>query len=116
MVFSVQQIKYEFLAYMKGVGGTFEDWYVGVAADPEAALFGEHGVARDEDPWIYKPALSGKATDTVLRYFRDVLHTDAAGHAAPVPGATFAYAFRKSVRTRPAQAVDAVPASADARP
>lgn len=105
MVFSVQQIKYEFLAYMKGVGGAFDDWYVGVAADPEIALFEQHGVERTTDPWIYKPALSGKATDTVLRYFRDVLHTDAAEHAAPVDGATFAYAFRKSAGTRPRSAV-----------
>lgn len=101
MVYSVQQIKYEFLAYIKGLGGQFGDWYVGVADDPETALFERHQVNRETDPWIYKPALTGKATFTVLRYFRDVLHTDADPATTSTDCTTFAYAFRKSATTRP---------------
>jgi len=104
MVFSVQQIKYEFLYYIKGLGGGFEDWYVGVSADPETALFETHLVDRDADPWIYKPALTGKATFTVLRYFRDVLHTDADPTPEFKEGATYAFAFRKSAGTSPGRA------------
>ena len=101
MVFSVQQIKYEFLAYMKGLGGSFEDWYVGSTDDPEAALFTAHSIRRDADPWIYKPALSGRAANTVLRYFVEVLHTDGNVPTEHEQGASFAYAFKKSACTRP---------------
>lgn len=106
MVFSVQQIKYEFLLYIKGLGGEFGDWYVGCAADPEQALFALHGVHRSDDPWIYKPALTGKATHTLVRYFRDVLHTDAPPEQGPLEGHNFAYAFKKSATTRPGARVE----------
>ena len=101
MVFSVQQIKFELLAYMKEFGGAFGDWYVGVSNDAEEALFAQHGVRRDEDIWIYKPALTGKATHTVLRYFRGVLHTDGPSDTDVVSDAIFAYAFKKSPNTNP---------------
>ena len=40
MVYSVQQIKYEILAYIKEFGGEFSDYYVGVSNDPKKSLFG----------------------------------------------------------------------------
>ena len=46
MVYSVQQIKYEILAYMKEFGGDFSDYYVGITHDPENALFKDHKVDR----------------------------------------------------------------------
>lgn len=103
MVFSVQQIKFEFLGYMKEFGGDFSDWYVGVAEDPETALFESHALQRDSDPWIYKPALTGKATNTVLRYFRGVLHTDGGAADVVIASATYVYAFKKSLHTQPPQ-------------
>lgn len=100
-VYSVQQIKYEFLLYMKGLGGGFGDWYVGAAADPEAALFERHGVRSDVDPWIYKPALTNRATITIVRYFVEVLHADGQVPDIADEGATIAFLFRKSAATRP---------------
>lgn len=100
-VFSVQQIKYELLLYIKGLGGSFDDWFVGVSAEPERALFDEHRVDRQRDPWIYKPALSGKATRTVLAYFRETLHTDGADCASAPADATFVFMFRKGDETMP---------------
>jgi len=100
-VFSVQQIKYEFLLYMKGLGGAFGDWYVGAAADAEAALFSTHGVQRNDDPWIYKPALTNRATITIVRYFVEVLHTDGRVPDLTDDGATIAFLFRKSASTHP---------------
>ncbi len=105
-VYSVQQIKYEFLLYMKGLGGAFGDWYVGAAADPEQALFEVHGVRSDEEPWIYKPALTNRATITIVRYFVEVLHADGRVPAVEDEGATFAFLFRKSAATRPPLAAD----------
>mgnify|MGYP000054454343 CR=1 FL=1 len=104
VVFSVQQIKYELLAYIKGLGGAFPDWYVGISADPERALFDEHRVRREIDPWIYKPALSSKATQTVVAYFRETLRTDGAMFGSPADNETFVFMFRKGADTVPALA------------
>lgn len=101
MVFSVQQIKYEFLAYIKGLGGRFEDWYVGVTDDPEQGLFATHRIERDVDPWIYKPALTAKASTTVLKYFRENLKTDGADLSRVPDEATIVFLFRKSPSTLP---------------
>jgi len=100
-VYSVQQIKYEFLLYMKGLGGAFGDWYVGAASDPEQALFEAHGVRSDREPWIYKPALTHRATITIVRYFVEVLHADGRVPDIADEGATIAFLFRKSAATRP---------------
>lgn len=100
-VYSVQQIKYEFLLYMKGLGGDFGDWFVGATADPEAALFARHGVRSDVDPWIYKPALTNRATITIVRYFVEVLHADGQVPDIADEGATIAFLFRKSAGTWP---------------
>ena len=95
MAFSVQQVKFEFLAYIKGLGGAFCDWYVTAGSDPEALLFKVHGVEPGRDPWIFKPMLTHRATQTLVRYFTDVLHTDGCDPAGIEEGAVFAVAFRK---------------------
>lgn len=111
MVFSVQQIKYEFLAYIKGLGGRFEDWYVGVTDDPESGLFATHGIERAVDPWIYKPALTARASSTVLRYFRENLKTDGADPGGVPDEATIVFLFRKGPATRPPSAASGTPAA-----
>lgn len=97
MAFSVQQIKYDLLAYMKEFGGGFHEWYVGVTEDAEQTLFEDHGLDRNQDLWIYRPALTGRATETVLRYFIDILHTAGDSPDQVSPGATFAFAYKKVV-------------------
>lgn len=101
MVFSVQQIKYEFLAYIKEFGGAFENWYVGIASDPESALFRAHKVDRQEGLWIFKPALTVRAANTVQRYFSERLHTDGAGVSEDEVAMTTVYLFRKTPVTDP---------------
>ena len=101
MIFSVQQIKYEFLAYMKEFGGSFNQWYVGVANNPEQVLFSQHNVDREKDYWIFKPALSFRATTTVLQYFREKLKTDGADVGVGSDEMTYVYTFKKSATTIP---------------
>jgi hypothetical protein len=69
MVFSVQQVKYEFLAYIKEFDPTFSNWYVGLADQPRQALFEHHGVRDAEDPWLYKQLLTNRAARTVPAIF-----------------------------------------------
>jgi hypothetical protein len=81
MVFSVQQVKYEFLAYIKEFDPTFSNWYVGVADQPRQALFEHHGVRDAEDPWLYKQLLTNRAARPVQPY--GSAHRKTAG-ASPV--------------------------------
>lgn len=101
MVYSVQQIKFELLAYIKEFGGSFDDWYVGVAADPVGTMTSEHTVDRDDDIWIYKQALTFQACRTVQQYFIDKLNTDGTPVTAGTADTDCVYMFRKSQRTKP---------------
>jgi hypothetical protein len=101
VAYSVQQIKYEFLLYMKGLGGGFAEWYVGASSDPEETLRRVHRVD-DTVPWMYKPAVSQAAVNTLLKYFMSVLNTDGAVMDSASEGARCAYLFRKGPQTEPA--------------
>ena len=63
MIYSVQEIKFEFIAFIKERGGDFSDWYIGIAADPLTALKSQHKVDQNEDDWIYKQALTFQALE-----------------------------------------------------
>ena len=101
MVFSVQQIKYEILAYIKEFGGDFSDYYVGVTDDPETALFQEHTVDRKKDPWLYKQALTFQAARTAQDYFLSRLKSDGARVIEGDDDTDCVYVYKKSERTTP---------------
>ncbi len=101
MVYSVQQIKYEILAYIKEFGGGFDEWYVGIASEPKAALLERHGVDRDRDPWLYKQALTFNAAKTVQQYFLSRLHTDGEPVTTGDEDTDCVYVYKKSERTNP---------------
>lgn len=99
MNYSVQQIKYEILLYMKEFGGRFAEWQVDTCDDPEQALERERASGADVAYWIFKPAVSPRAATTVTDYFHNVL--DAGGRRAPVAdeNARFVLARRYRVTT-----------------
>ena len=101
MVYSVQQIKYEMLAYIKEFGGEFGDYYVGIAADPKAELFKRHGVHRKKDPWLYKQTLTFLAARTVQRYFLEQLGTDGEPVLRGDEDTDCVYIYKKGERTKP---------------
>lgn len=66
MHFSVQQIKFEFLSYIKEFGGSGPDWATGLAGKACAADIARGaGVELDRLIWICKPALSSRAAALV---------------------------------------------------
>jgi len=101
MVYSVQQVKYEILAYIKEFGGEFPDYYVGIAADPKAELFKRHKVNQKKDPWLYKQTLTFHAARTVQRYFLDQLGTDGEPVLRGNEDTDCVYVYKKSARTKP---------------
>ena len=101
MVYSVQQIKYEILAYIKEFGGDFSDWYVGVSADPKNEMFNQHSVHEKDDIWLYKQALTFKACSTVQQYFLETLNTDGKPIANGNEDTDCVFLYKKSGRTIP---------------
>ncbi len=77
-MYSVQQIKFECLAYIKEYGANPQAWVVLPCEQPTDAVFEHCGVDRSRDIWMCKPALSVKAALTVVRFLRDRM-----GVAAP---------------------------------
>lgn len=62
--YSVQQIKFEFLSYIKEFGANGADWLIGCSTGP--SLSGESAaIVPDDAIWICKPALSPRAARLV---------------------------------------------------
>lgn len=106
MVHSVQQIKYDVLAYIKEFGGEFSEWYIGIAADPKKTLFEEHNVDESADVWLYRQALTFAACKTSVRYFCDTLQTDGnvcqpGGEDVGGEDVDCVYLYKKNERTTP---------------
>jgi len=101
VVYSVQQIKYEILAYMKEFGGDFKDYFIGVTGDPENALFKKHKVDRKKDPWLYKQALTFQAARTTQDYFLTRLNADGEVVTNGDEDMDCVYVYKKSKRTTP---------------
>jgi hypothetical protein len=101
MVFSVQQIKYELLGYIKEFDQRFENWFVGIAEDPKKTLAETHGLDLDADLWIYKQALSFSAARAVQRYFLERLNTDGIAITEGDENLDCVYAYQKNRHTRP---------------
>lgn len=78
MTFSPQQVKFEFLSYIKEFGGRPAEWHVGCADDAAQALFAQHAVDAESDIWLWKPTLSAAAARIVFRYLTEQLHVPAA--------------------------------------
>jgi len=101
MVYSVQQIKYEILAYIKEFGGDFSHYFIGVTDDPENALFTAHKVDRKKDPWLYKQALTFQAARTAQDYFLTRLNVDGVAVPHGDEDTDCVYVYKKSKRTSP---------------
>ena len=101
MILSVQQIKYEILAYIKEFGGNFEDWYIGIAADPKLEMFDRHGVDKEQDIWLYKQALTFTACKTVQKYFLQTQAIDGELLEIGNDDTDCVYLYKKSTRTKP---------------
>lgn len=75
---SVQQIKFELLAYIKEFDPVFAHWIVGTSDDPKSEMARLHAIDMVDDPWIFKQALTEIAARNICKYFHEIL-----GCAAP---------------------------------
>jgi len=56
-------------AYIRRCGGSYPQWYVGVASDPPERLFHDHNVQEHGDQWIYVPCTTDGAARQVEAHF-----------------------------------------------
>ncbi len=100
-MYSVQQIKFECLAYIKEYGGDPAAWFALASEAPTPASFARWGVDQDRDIWMCKPALSVKAALNVVGFLRDRMGVAAPSHDAATPDARFVLLYRKQVSPGP---------------
>ena len=86
-------------SFMRQVGGTKGDWYVGISAKPRQRLFDDHAVHEQLDAWILQQTLSSDIARAVEKAYLDTGHCGGPGGGDSL--AIFVYAYRKSTRTRP---------------
>ncbi|WP_110947575.1 hypothetical protein [Pseudomonas bohemica] len=101
-VYSVQQIKFEFLSYIKEFGGA-EGWLIGVCDDPEQTLFDSGMVDAQADIWLWKPALNAGAAGKVLDYFQQRFQIPGASAPPGMEEANCVFLYRKGERMMGAQ-------------
>ncbi len=94
-MYSVQQIKFECLAYIKEYGGDPLAWRVLACEGLGEAELARCGVDHGRDIWMCKPALSLRAAMTVVQFLRERMGVAAPQHdpAAP-PEARFVLLYR----------------------
>lgn len=95
MSYSVQQIKFECFSYIKEFGARMEDWVIGAACDPDSALFGEFALDRNEDIWMWKPALSPTAARAVIDFMTSRYRLERATPLAGDAPARFVFMYKK---------------------
>jgi hypothetical protein len=101
MIYSVQQIKFEILAYIKEFDTDFSNWYIGISSTPKVVMREAHGVDEAHDAWFCKQAVSFRACETIRSYFTEKLKVDGTRITGTADDGNWVYLFRKSSRTRP---------------
>lgn len=99
MAYSYAQIVAEIDAHMRQCGGRASDWYVGIAANAEDALFSRHQVHRQRDSWIFRQAPSDAIARQVEKAYLDAGHDGGPGGGDA--STTFVYAYFKTSTTNP---------------
>lgn len=64
-----QQTIATFQNYMAGHSTRYNEWYVGVAADPKARLFNDHAVRERSDAWIFETCPSSREAREIEQHF-----------------------------------------------
>lgn len=98
MTFSVQQIKFDCFSYIKEFGARMEDWTIGMAEDPEQAMFDTLGIDRDRDIWLWKPAMTPVAARTVVDFMVGRYRLDPAPGFGPGRAGRCVFMYRRSAR------------------
>lgn len=79
-------------------GGSYSEWYAGIAANPKERLFNDHNVNENSDGWIYRNALDSNSAREIENYLINTLGMD--GDIGGGDYTTkYVYAYKKSSHT-----------------
>lgn len=99
MAYSYAQIIDDIDKYMRSVGGSNFDWYVGIASEPRHTLFTRHRVAEQGGSWIYRQAISERIAREIEKAYLDTGHDGGPGGGNA--STDFVYAYFKTSATNP---------------
>lgn len=92
--YSVQQIKFEFLSYIKEFGGNGSEWTIGLLNEDEHQQLALSDSPKNADLiWICKPALSPNAARIVSDYFISRFGTKQATDSVAGPDKNWVHMF-----------------------
>ncbi len=95
-----ERIISEIKNHISSRGGTYSEWYVGIAEEPRQRLFGEHNVKEKEDKWIFRQTSSNETARNIEKYFVNSLKTDG-GTGGGDEKTKSVYAYKKASHTKP---------------
>jgi hypothetical protein len=96
-----EQIIHEIETHIATNGGSFQEWYVGVADRPKHTLFTIHRLREHGDAWIARKARDDLQAKDVEEYFRTVLKTRGTAGQATSIDHIYVYAYRMKAHTKP---------------
>jgi hypothetical protein len=91
-------IKTEIKNYVGKCGGSYSDWYVGIASDPRQRLFNDHNVDEGNGYWIFRECESSSVAREIEEYFINTLGTDG-GFGGGDYTSRYVYAYTKTSST-----------------
>jgi len=86
--------------YIAENGGSYSDWYVGIASKPKERLFQDHKVKENTATWIYQKTESANIARSIEDYFVNTLGTDG-GTGGGDDSTDSVYAYKKFPHTDP---------------
>ena len=66
---TVNEVRSEIDNYIQKCGGSYRDWYCGIASDPKKRLFVDHNVDKGNGYWIHRDAGSENTARQIEQYF-----------------------------------------------
>jgi hypothetical protein len=102
MAMTAQQAFDKIKAHIDKWSRPYSSWYVGITADPEARLFKDHNVSKENDVWIYQNCHTNEdainVESSLLSYGCD---GGSGGSGGGDTTSTYVYAYLKAAHTKP---------------
>lgn len=95
-----QEIIDEIKAHIAKEGSEYSAWYAGISKDAKDRLFNGHGVKKDGDWWIWRPASSSAVARGIEDYLVNTLGCDGGGGGGDETSDQV-YAYKKETHTDP---------------
>lgn len=99
MPMTKERIIQEIDSYIQKVGGSYHNWYVGIAKDPRSRLFNDHNVSEQYGSWIFCEAFSDASAREVESFFLEQKGTQG-GPGGGDEDTRFVYAYRITNTTK----------------